>query len=127
MDIIDRINLELSKLGKTGAEMCRELGLSNSIYSQWNTKKSKPSPKTLLRLANYFDVSVEYLLYGAAMGATDDAAGLSEINGDEKIAHYLERLRSDYRTRMLMDVTENMNADDMEQMAAFARFLRREK
>ena len=64
MSIIDKINARLAQLGKTGAEMSRDIGLSNSIYSQWNTGKSKPSNKTLVRVANYLGVSVDYLYGG---------------------------------------------------------------
>lgn len=64
MDIIDRINECLSKSGKTGAEMSRDIGLSNSIYSQWNTKKTSPSNKNLVKIAEYLGVSVEFLKKG---------------------------------------------------------------
>lgn len=64
MDVIDRINLRLAEIGKTGADMSRALNLSNSIYSQWNTRKTKPSKKTIAKVASYLDVSVEYLLTG---------------------------------------------------------------
>lgn len=62
MDIIDKINALLAANGKTGADMSRDLGFSNSIYSQWNTKKTKPSNKTLTKIAGYFDISVDDLL-----------------------------------------------------------------
>lgn len=62
MDTIDKINLYLSKRGKTGADLSRELGLSNSIYSQWNTKKTRPGKANLARIAEYFDIPVEDLL-----------------------------------------------------------------
>lgn len=77
MDIIDRINLKLSILGKNGAEMSRDLGLSNSVYSQWNTKKSKPSNKTLALLAPYLNTTVEYLLSGE-----DQKENLTDKNGE---------------------------------------------
>ncbi|MDE6902190.1 MAG: helix-turn-helix domain-containing protein [Lachnospiraceae bacterium] len=66
MDVVDRINLRLAEIGKTGAEMSRALNLSNSIYSQWNTRKTRPSKKTLARVAEYLGVTVEYLLTGAS-------------------------------------------------------------
>lgn len=62
MDTIDRINSLLSSLGKTGAEMSRDLGLSNSAYSQWNTRKTRPSKKILPAIAEYLGTTVPYLL-----------------------------------------------------------------
>ena len=64
MDTIDRINLCLAKNGIDGAEMSRDLGFSNSAYSQWNTRKYKPSKKKLMQIADYFDVSLEWLMFG---------------------------------------------------------------
>lgn len=61
MTTIDKINRELLRKGKTGAEMSREIGLSNGAYSQWNTEKTNPSKKTLLKVAEYLGVPVETL------------------------------------------------------------------
>lgn len=41
--------------------MSREIGLSNGAYSQWNTEKTNPSKKTLLKVAEYLGVPVETL------------------------------------------------------------------
>lgn len=64
MDVIDRINSLLANRGETGAEMSRALGLSNSIYSQWNTRKTKPSARTLSLVAEHLNTTVEYLTTG---------------------------------------------------------------
>lgn len=62
MDAIDKINFYLSKKGKNGADLSRALGLSNSIYSQWNTRKTKPSNVRLPAIAEYLGVSVEDIM-----------------------------------------------------------------
>lgn len=62
MRTIDKINYYLRIIGKTGADLSRALGLSNSIYSQWNTGKSKPSPQRLPAIAEYLGVSVADIL-----------------------------------------------------------------
>lgn len=66
MDIIDRINCLLAAKGVTGAEMSRDLGLSNSAYSQWNTRKTKPSKRSIAEMARYLGTTAEYLLWGDA-------------------------------------------------------------
>ena len=58
MKAIEKINALLLQQGKTGAEMSRDLGLSNSAYSLWNTGSTKPSKKNLKRIADYFGVNV---------------------------------------------------------------------
>lgn len=62
MKTIDKINNQLRLKGVTGAELCRGIGLSNSIYSQWNTGKVKPSNKTVSKIATYLKVKVEDLI-----------------------------------------------------------------
>jgi transcriptional regulator with XRE-family HTH domain len=64
VDEISRIDQILKKRGISGYKMTKDLGLSSGIYSQWVTKKTKPSLRTLRMIAEYLDVSVEYLLTG---------------------------------------------------------------
>lgn len=59
---IDKINLLLLKHGMTGADLSRAIGVSNSVYSQWNTKTTKPSKRNLKKIADYFDIDVSKLL-----------------------------------------------------------------
>lgn len=62
MDTIDKINYHLVKKGKTGADLSRALGLSNSVYSQWNTGKTRPRKSKLIAIADYLGVSVADLM-----------------------------------------------------------------
>lgn len=77
MDAIDKINFYLSKKGKNGADLSRALGLSNSIYSQWNTRKTKPSNVRLPAIAEYLGVSVEDIM-------PDDVAAPAASEGTKK-------------------------------------------
>lgn len=77
MDAIDKINFYLSKKGKNGADLSRALGLSNSIYSQWNTRKTKPSNARLPAIAEYLGVSVEDIM-------PDDVAANAASQGAKK-------------------------------------------
>jgi transcriptional regulator with XRE-family HTH domain len=62
MDAIDKINQFLYQKGMSGAELSRLIGVSNSVYSQWNTKTTKPSRKSLLKVAEVLGVDVVNLL-----------------------------------------------------------------
>lgn len=61
MDTIDRINAVLKERGLTGADLSRKIGLSTAVYSQWNTRKTKPSNKNLVRVAEALEVPVSAL------------------------------------------------------------------
>lgn len=58
MDAIDKINIVLARKGMSGAELERLIGVSNSVYSQWNTKQTKPSKKSLSKVASVLGIDV---------------------------------------------------------------------
>ncbi len=62
MDTIDKINYYLTKSKKTGADLCEFLGVSSGVYSQWNTRRTKPRKSKLPAIAEYLGVSVADLL-----------------------------------------------------------------
>lgn len=62
MDSIDKINQILLSKGMTGAELEKAIGVSHSVYSQWNTRRTKPSTKSLKKVADVLDVSIERIL-----------------------------------------------------------------
>lgn len=46
------------------AQLTREAGLTAGLISQWKKGAQKPSSKNLQKIADYFHVSVDYLLTG---------------------------------------------------------------
>lgn len=84
MDSIDKINLHLTRLGMSGADLEREIGVSNSVYSQWNTKSTKPSKKNLIKVAKLFGVDVAELMPDVGQ-KENPAAVSSEVLDDDTI------------------------------------------
>ena len=63
--IVARINALLSLRGISKKQFFKDCKISSSAFSQWNTGKIEVHRgKNIERIANYLDVSVEYLLYG---------------------------------------------------------------
>ncbi|UXS58508.1 helix-turn-helix domain-containing protein [Staphylococcus delphini] len=60
MNTFQRIQKLANSKGMSIAELERKLNLSNGSISRW--KKAAPSSKGLTAIADYFDVSVDYLL-----------------------------------------------------------------
>lgn len=50
-----------NKIGKSPTAVCKDLDLSNSVYTQW-TETSVPRKATLMKIADYFNVPVETLI-----------------------------------------------------------------
>ncbi len=56
----ERFTRLCNERGESPSAVCVKLGLSNSTYSMWD-ENSMPRKATLLRMSDYFGVSVEYL------------------------------------------------------------------
>lgn len=88
--IVARINALLSLGGISKKQFFKDCKISSSAFSQWNTGKIEvPRGKNIERIANYLDVSVEYLLYGDTQEfqakkerPTDGEALISELPED---------------------------------------------
>lgn len=62
MDIVDRIQALVNEKGISIAALERNTGLSNGIIKKW--KKQSPSCDKIITIANYLNVSIEYLILG---------------------------------------------------------------
>ncbi len=51
-----------SSVGKSPGAVAEEMGINRSTVSCWKSRKSKPTDISLQKIANYFNVSVDYLL-----------------------------------------------------------------
>ena len=61
------------------ADVCRGTGLPSSLFSEWKRGKSTPKADKLKKIADYFGVSVEYLMTGKK-----EAEGKKNPYGDLK-------------------------------------------
>lgn len=87
------------------------MGLSNSLAIKWRKTGATPDGKTLAKIAEYFSISVDYLL-GTGQNNTPTAA---DDDG-------LQKLLADERT--LLDGYRTMTDGDKQMMQDFMRRLR---
>lgn len=95
--IYERIKTLCSNNGITIAKLESILGFGNSSIKKWE-KSSSPSIDKIVKVATYFDVTVDYLL-----GRTDIKCSASEIISDKDMIS-LQRAR------------ENMSQQDRDRM-----------
>ena len=62
MDTFNRIMSLLRKKGMTQADLSRATGISTGLISQWKKRMQSPSAEKLKLIADYFNVSTDYLL-----------------------------------------------------------------
>lgn len=77
-----RIKELCSHKGITISKLESDLGFSNSSIKKWE-KVSSPSIDKIVKVASYFNVSVDYLI-----GRTDIVGSVSEVIGDEDIISF---------------------------------------
>ena len=59
--MVERINELLDAKGVSAATMLSEAGLARGSLSEWKKGKSKPGSDAVLKMAEYFDVTTDYL------------------------------------------------------------------
>ena len=82
MSVYERIETLRKERKISQAKLEKELGFSNGSISKWKT--SMPTPERMQKLAEYFHVSVEYLLTGK-----EDQSNVSEIKDPDLKEEYL--------------------------------------
>ena len=60
--IIQRINELLKSEGLNQSKLANRIGVNQSTVCNWLNGKKEPSIESLWKLADFFDVSVDYLI-----------------------------------------------------------------
>ena len=124
-----------NQAGKKPTAVADEVGISRATASRWG-RGMVPSYPSLMRIADYFDITV-----GELVGATPDTAseiasilGVSadllarkdstKIGREPDLEECLEDLRSRPETRALLAATRGMTKEQVELMANFAKSIR---
>lgn len=76
MSTIDKIFNLLKKNNMTAKDLAKSVGLSGGNITDWKTGRANPSISSLKKIANFFNVSLEWLL------ENDDT-----INSQQQIEH----------------------------------------
>ena len=90
--------------GVSTYRVAKETGIPQQTFSKWKNGISTPKADKLQKIADYFGVSVEYL-----MG--NDRTITKE---DIELQNYLEELRTRPELKMLFSLTKNATKADVE-------------
>lgn len=86
MDILDRITMLLGN--REQKELTNYLKLNNVAFSEWKSGKSKSYRKYLIEIAEFFDVSIDYLVYGK-----EKSSPVEQLTADEqRLLTYYKKL-----------------------------------
>lgn len=116
--------------GLTMKELGAEIGVAESTISQYETGKRQPDYETLLKLGEFFGVSVDYLLTGDENKKAPTQEGERDHaidHVDEELKDYLDELRNRSEMRMLFSVAKNANKQKIEAIVKFIEGLEEQK
>ncbi len=107
----------LQENGVTAYKVSKETGVSQSSLSDWKLGKITPKTETLKKIADYFGVSVDYLLTGENGQNADLENGAYYLNDDAaKTAQEIFE-----KDKVLFDV---YRSTDKDRLIAYAKKLR---
>lgn len=72
MYTLDKINELIEAKGISQKDLADYLGMNKNLISEWNSGKSKSFMQKLPQIAEYFNVSVDYLLGNEQRALTKD-------------------------------------------------------
>ncbi|MES5415522.1 helix-turn-helix transcriptional regulator [Enterococcus mundtii] len=130
--LLERIDLLISEKKMTRAELERKLNFSHGSLRNWN--KSIPSGDKIQKVADYFDVSTDYLLgrsdkrryYELSKKEKNDIAIQAEeliegITNGENLNFYGEPATKDQKDRLLIAIKTAMEMNKEEAKQKFTR------
>ena len=101
MSIIERIISILEIRGLKRADLARHIGKSTGQISMWEKRKSNPPSDMLPKIAEFLNVSVDYLL-GKETESTNE---------------------NDFTYALYDEITHDLSKEQIEQIIKFADFL----
>ena len=102
---MNRIRQLREAQGKPQKALAFDLGVSQATISDWESGRKVPSAKSTIRLAQYFKVSVEYLL-----GLVNEESPLAEIDEEALDAELIARLKA-------------LSPEDLEKVEIFVQWI----
>lgn len=117
MTFYERIETLRKQRNISQGNLEKELGFSNGSISKW--KNSSPTPERLKKLADYFNVSVEYLLTGK------EKEGGEEYYLNEETKEIAQEIFENPDLRSLFDMSRKMSPERLKAHIEFMKNLQK--
>jgi len=108
-------------LGLKQLDIANELGVSRSTYTQYETGKSQPDLNTVSRLADYFEVSTDYLLNKTDVPTPYRGAN-SDLDATPDFDTELKELLKDEDELLALKDFSSMSDESKKEIIQFIKF-----
>lgn len=117
--MFERFMRLLKEKGKRFSDISKETGIPYSTFTDWKAGRYTPKADKLQKIADYFGVSVDYLMTGKDWEW--EAATPAEIERFEKEAATPHPITK--REEELLEVFHKLSADQQEEVLRYGQFL----
>lgn len=107
MSIISKIQEILDERGITAAQMSRDLGFSSGLFSQWKRRAQEPRKKSVEAIAEYLDISYDWLLSEENREAAAEKYGICMDYKEREALKTRCRQQNSDKNVSLTDAVEN--------------------
>lgn len=129
MDFYEKIMDLCKQKGVSRSKMADEIGISRSTPKEWDRKKSKPQFSTIKKLADYFEVPVDYLAEDQEVNTQsikDNHGIIGHTHAPVTIINGSERTLTDQEMELL-NIFESLGVMERAKLLVFAAELKEEK
>ena len=118
-----RLRYLIKQSKSTQKEIATALGFSQQRFNYYANGQREPDSETLCAIADYFGVSVDYLLGREESPAPETRDG----SEDREIREYLQMIKDDPKYRIMFDLAKDASLEEIKATAAFLRALREQR
>ena len=111
----------LQKLNVTPYKISKETGVTQTTLSNWKNGKSTPITANMQKIADYFNVSIDYLMTG------EENEGGEKYYLNEETAEMAQKIFENKELRALFDVQSDMQPEDLKALHDMALALKRKE
>lgn len=97
----------LQKFGVSTADVCKATGIGQSTMSNWKSRRNLISGKNAQKIADYFHVSVDYLMTG------EEKEGGETYYLNEETTKIAQDIFENKELRLLFDTARNAEPEDL--------------
>lgn len=97
----------LQKFGVTTADVCKATGIGQSTMSNWKSRRNLISGKNAQLIADYFGVSVDYLMTGK------EKEGGEKYYINDETASIAQDIFENKELRLLFDAAKDAQPEDL--------------
>lgn len=115
----ERFEMLLAKHNCTVADVCKATGISHSNMSSWKNRGGSMGTKNLQKIADYFGVSIDYLLTGELSTRPTD------FYIDKETSEFAQQIYENKELRLLFEAAKDAKPEDLKTVYTMLKALKK--